>query len=101
MKFTNGYDEGFQGAEGWNYINYSPTKYPFYTYTNNGIIIVDAGGISYYNYNETDTHGNMKGWTNNKPIDTYSDAVNIVMTLESLNLDEFAEYIKLTYNEIM
>ena len=102
MKFTNGYEEGFCGAEGWNYnADYTCEQNPFYAYTTNGIIIVDNGGISYYNYDETDACGNMKGWNNNKPIDTYTDALNLVNTLEGLNLDEFAEYIKMTYTQII
>lgn len=95
MKFINDYDPGFLGATGWDYNDQAiPAHKPFYTHTNKGIIILDSEGISYYEY---DTTIMGMGWTNDTPIDTYTDALNIVCTLEALNINEFAEYIKLTY----
>lgn len=101
-KFVNDYEPSFLGAEGWDYdSNFCADKPPFYAYTDEGAIIVDAGGISYYSFEETDDLGNMRGWCNEKPIETFTSAKNIVDTLEALNLDEFAEYIKLTFTRII
>lgn len=96
MKFKKGFDPAFLGAVGWG-----SKLEPFYAYTSEGIIIVDAGGISYYAFDEFDSYGNMKGWNNQKPIENFSDAVLIVFALEELDLDKFVEYIKLTYTEGM
>ena len=45
MKFTRGWDEGYNGAE--EFVDGSD---PFYGLTESGIIILDKSGITYFEY---------------------------------------------------
>lgn len=99
MKFVNGYFPGFEGAEGWGLTeDFAPENFPFYAELDNGVIIVDAGGVSVHLFDETETDefGNVLGWGFENPIETFDEAKYIVSGLESLSAAEIIENAKLT-----
>ena len=78
IKFTQGYDDAFLGAEGWG-----EDAAPFIAYADEWVIIVDAAGISLIANSDDD----LSEWNYSEKF-SYFTAKQLVKSVENNNIEE-------------